>query len=316
MHLGAVLPHIASTLAVLAAAMLLLFALTLAIPGDPATALLGPRATPAAIAAITAEMGLDRPVPVRLWRFMIVLARGQFGTDIVSGRPIGSMIAEVLPFTLALAGAAIALALALGVPAGIYAAARPGGLADRVLALGSVALVAVPNFVVALALLLLFSLVLHVLPVEGAGAPGDPLDQLRHLVLPTLAVGLGWIGYVARLVRASLIEVLAQPYIRTARAFGIGRARILWVLALRNAAIPSLAAIGVGFGRLLGGAVFAEIIFARPGLGSLIFDAIEARNYPVVQAGVFVAILLFVAANLAVDALFLWLDPRLRMAAA
>lgn len=296
--------------------MLLLFGLTLAIPGDPATAMLGPRATPEAIAEITAQMGLDQPVPVRLWRFFALLLGGDFGTDLVSGRPIGTMIAEVLPFTLSLAGASIALALALGIPAGLYAAARPGSAADRLLALGSVAFVAVPNFVIAIGLLLLFSLVLHWLPVEGAGDPGDPGDQLRHLVLPALAIGIGWIGYVARLIRASLIDVLSQPYICTARAFGIGETRILCRLALRNAAIPTLAALGVGFGRLLGGAVFAEIIFARPGLGSLIFNAIEARNYPVVQAGVFVTVLLFVATNLVVDALFLWLDPRLRAAEA
>lgn len=308
---AAVLTRLGSTLAVLLAALLLLFTLTLVLPGNPATAMLGPRATPEAIAEITHRMGLDQPVPVRLWRFVTLLASGEFGTDIVSGRPIRAMVLEVLPFTLALAASAIALALLFGIPSGLYAARRPGGGADQALALISIGFVAIPNFVVAIGLLLLFSLVLKLLPVEGAGAPGDPLDQLRHLVLPALAVGLGWIGYVGRLIRASMIEVLALPSIRTARAYGIGEGTILFRLALRNAAIPTLATLGVGFGQLLGGAVFAEIIFARPGLGSLIFQAIEARNYPVVQAGVFVAVLLFVAVNLLVDALFLWLDPRL-----
>jgi peptide/nickel transport system permease protein len=316
MRFGAILSRLAGTLAVAVAAMALLFLLTLAIPGDPAAAMLGPRATPEAVAEITRQMGLDQPVSLRLWRFFALLVTGDFGRDIVSGRPIGAMIVEVLPFTLALAGAAIGLALILGVPAGIQAALHPGSRLDRLLAVFSVAFVAVPNFVIAIGLLMLFSLTLHWLPVQGAGEPGDFIDQLRHLVLPTLAVGLGWIGYLARLVRAALLDVLRQPYIRTARAFGIGEVKIAAKLALRNAAIPTLAALGVGFGRLLGGAVFAEIIFARPGLGTLIFSAIQARNYPVVQAGVFVTVLLFVAANLLVDALFLWLDPRLRVAAA
>src|SRR5580658_50037 len=312
MRLGVVASRLAATLAVLVAAMALLFALTLAIPGDPAAAMLGPRATPEATASITRQMGLDQPVPIRLWRFAGLLATGDFGTDIVSGRPIRDMVFEVLPFTLALAGTAIGLALALGFPAGIHAATHPGRISDRLLALVSVAFVAVPNFVVAIGLLLVFSLRLRWLPVQGAGETDDLLDQVRHLALPALAIGLGWIGYIARLVRSSLLEVLGQPYIRTARAFGIGGFRLTWKLALRNAAIPTLAALGVGFGRLLGGAVFAEIIFARPGLGTLIFQAIRARNYPVVQAGVFVTVLLFVATNLVVDALFLWLDPRLR----
>jgi peptide/nickel transport system permease protein len=310
--LRATISRLGSTLAVLVAAMALLFVLTLAIPGDPAAAMLGPRATPEAMAEITRQMGLDQPVPLRLWRFFALLATGDFGRDLVSSRPIRDMVFEVLPFTLALAGAVVALALALGVPAGIQAATHPGSRSDRLLGLAGTAFVALPNFVVAIGLLLLFSLALHFLPVQGAGEPDDFPDQLRHLVLPVLAIGLGWIGYIARMVRASLLEVLSQPYIRTARAFGIGEHKIIWKLALRNAAIPTLAALGVGFGRLLGGAVFADIIFARPGLGTLIFTAIQARNYPVVQAGVFVTILLFVATNLVVDALFLWLDPRLR----
>jgi peptide/nickel transport system permease protein len=312
----AILDRVGSTLLVLVAAMLLLFALTLIIPGSPAEAILGPRATPDAIAAITRQMGLDRPIWERLLRFFTLLLSGEFGTDIISGRPIGTMILDVLPFTIALTAAVILLALLLGVPAGIYAARRPDGIGDRLLALGSVSFVALPNFVVAIGLLMVFSLWLDWLPVDGAGLPGDPGDELLHLVLPALAVALGWIGYIARLVRSAMLEVLGQPYMRTARAFGIGPGRLVYFYALRNAAIPVLAVLGVGIGQLLGGAVFAEIIFARPGMGSLIFNAINDRNYPVVQASVFVIVLLFVATNLAVDALFLWLDPRLRGRAA
>jgi peptide/nickel transport system permease protein len=306
------LNRLGTTLLVLIAAMALLFALTLIIPGNPAEAILGPRATPEAIAAITRQMGLDRPVWERLWRFAALLLSGDFGPDIISGRPIGAMILDVLPFTLALTLAAIGLALAIGVPAGIRAALHPGGLGDRLLALGSVSFVALPNFVVAIGLLMVFSLWFDWLPVDGAGVPGDLGDEARHLVLPALAVALGWIGYLARLVRSAMLDVLARPYIRTARAFGVGGWRLVYLHALRNAVLPVLAVLGVGIGQMLGGAVFAEIIFARPGMGSLIFNAINDRDYPVVQACVFVIVLLFVATNLAVDTLFLWLDPRLR----
>jgi peptide/nickel transport system permease protein len=310
--LQAIAARLVMTIAVLVAAMTLLFALTLLIPGSPAEALLGPRATPETIAAITRQMGLDRPLWERLWRFFGLLLTGDFGTDIVSGRPIRAMILDVLPFTVVLTFSAIGLALVLGVPAGIHAATHPGRFSDRLLAIGSVAFIALPNFVVAIALLVGFSLWLHWLPVQGAGTPGEVGDQLLHLVLPSLAIALGWIGYIARLVRSSMLEVLGQPFIRTARAFGLGEGRVIYKHALKNAAIPTLAVLGVGVGQLLGGAVFAEIIFARPGLGTLIFDAINARNYPIVQASVFVIVLLFVVTNLFVDALFLLLDPRLR----
>jgi len=312
----AFLGRLGQTVAVLVAAMALLFALTLIIPGNPAEAILGPRATPESIVAITRQLGLDQPVWERLWRFFALLLTGDFGTDIVSGRPIAVMIGEVLPFTLALTLASILLALLLGVPAGVRAALRPGGTEDRLLALVSVGFVALPNFVVAIGLLIIFSLWLDWLPVDGAGLPGDLGDELLHLILPSLAVALGWIGYIARLVRSAMLEVLGQPYIRTARAFGLRQGRLIYLHALRNAALPVLAVLGVGIGQLLGGAVFAEIIFARPGMGSLIFNAINARNYPVVQASVFVIVLLFVATNLMIDALFLWLDPRLRRPAA
>ncbi len=310
--LRTLLGRLGSTVIVLVAAMALLFALTLIIPGNPAEAILGPRATPEAIAAITRQMGLDRPVWERLLRFFTLLLTGDFGTDLISGRPIGTMILEVLPFTLALTAAAILLALVVGVPAGIRSALRPGGVSDQLIAFVSVGFVALPNFVVAIGLLILFSLWLDWLPVDGAGLPGDLGDELKHLVLPALAVALGWVGYLARLVRSAMLEVLGEPYIRTARAFGLSPGRLIYRHALRNAILPVLAVLGVGVGQLLGGAVFAEIIFARPGMGSLIFNAINNRDYPVVQAGVFVIVLLFVASNLAVDALFLWLDPRLR----
>jgi peptide/nickel transport system permease protein len=304
--------RLGTTAAVLVVAMVLLFTLTLLMPGNPAEVMLGPRASPETIAAFAREMGLDLPVHQRLLRFFEALLSGDFGTDIVSGRPIRRMILEVLPFTVVLTFSAIGLAVLLGVPAGVLAAIRPNSIADRLLGIASVSVIALPSFVVAIALLLIFSLWLHWLPVQGAGTSGDLADEAVHLILPAFAIALGWVGYVARLVRSSLLEVLGQAYIRTARAFGVAERRVVFGYALKNAAIPTVAVLGVGVGRLLGGAVFAEIIFARPGMGTLIVDAINARNYPVVQASVFVIVLLFVLTNLLVDVLFVWLDPRLR----
>lgn len=301
-----------TTALVVVGAVTLLFALTLLVPGNPASVLLGPRATPEAVAALAERMGLDRPLHERLLMFFGQVATGNLGTDVISGRPILTMVMDVLPFTVTLTIAAIGLAVLVGVPLGCYAATHPGSRGDRVAAVLSVSFIAMPNFVVAIFLLLIFSIWLDWLPVLGAGEPGDVLDQLVRLILPAVSLALGWVGYIARLMRSSLLEVLGEPYIRTARAFGIPDRRIVYKYALKNAAIPTVAILGLGVGRLLGGAIFAEIIFARPGIGTLVYDAILTRNYPVVQAGVLVVVLLFVLTNLLVDLSYAWLDPRLR----
>lgn len=301
-----------TTALVVFGAVTLLFALTLLVPGNPASVLLGPRATPEAVAALAERMGLDRPLHERLLMFFGQVATGNLGTDVISGRPILTMVMDVLPFTVTLTVAAIGLAVLVGVPLGCYAATNPGSRGDRVAAVLSVSFIAMPNFVVAIFLLLIFSIWLDWLPVLGAGEPGDVLDQLVRLILPSVSLALGWVGYIARLMRSSLLEVLGEPYIRTARAFGIPDRKIVYKYALKNAAIPTVAILGLGVGRLLGGAIFAEIIFARPGIGTLVYDAILTRNYPVVQAGVLVVVLLFVLTNLLVDLSYTWLDPRLR----
>lgn len=297
------LARLAGTLVVLLGAALLLFALTLAIPGNPAQVLLGPRAGPEAVAQFTLAMGLDRPLPLRLGMFLAHLLQGDLGTDVLSGRPVRAMVLEVLPDTLALAAAAMGLALALGVPLGCLAAARPDSAADRVLALASVSVIAVPPFVVAVLLLVMFSAGAGWLPVTGAAGPAS-------LLLPAVSLALGWVGYIARLLRASLLEVLAADHIRTLRACGVPERRLVGRYALRLACIPVVAVLGLGLGRLLGGAVLVEIVFARPGLGTLVFDAIGARNYPVVQGSVLVVVALFALANLATDLLLRRLDPR------
>jgi len=297
-------------------AMLMLFALTALVPGDPAASLLGPQATPEFARQFVREMGLDRPLPERLALFFANVLRGNLGVDVLSGRPVAGMVLAVIPYTFILTFAAIGLAVVLGVPLGVLAATRRGSVADNLLAFVSVAFIALPSFVVAILLLLVFSIWLDWLPVLGAGREGDVLDQARRLILPTVALALGWIGFIARLVRSSMLEVMGENYIRTARAYGLPERLVTYKYALKNACIPTIAILGLGIGRLLGGAVLVEIVFARPGLGRLIYDAVSVRNYPVVQGAVLVVVVLFVVVNLVVDLSYSAIDPRMRQRAA
>ncbi len=291
-------------------AVALLLSLTLLIPGDPATILLGPRATPETIAALHAPMGLDLPFPTRLAQFLGRAALGDLGRDVFTGRPVSQMVAEALPNTALLAVSAILLAMVIGIPLGALSALKPGGAVDQAIAFLSVGFVSAPSFVISIFLLLVFALWLAWFPVLGAGT--GVLDQLWHAVLPAVALALGWIGYIARLLRSSLLEVLNEPYIRTMRAYGLPERVVVLKYALKPACIPTLAILGMGVGELLGGAVFAEVIFNRPGLGSLIYDSIQTRNYPVLQGSVLVIVMLFVLTNLLVDLSYAWIDPRVR----
>jgi peptide/nickel transport system permease protein len=263
-------------------------------------------------AAFAEQMGLDQPVWMQLWMFLTGMLQGDFGTDVISGRPILDLILEVLPFTLALAFSSLALGLVVGISLGVLAASRPGSLVDRGLGFVSIAFVTLPSFVISIVLLLVFSLSLNWLPVSGVGEPGDLSDQLLHLILPTTALALGWIGYVARIMRASLLEVLSEPHIRTMRAYGVSERRIIWRYAMRPALIPLVAILGIGLGDLISAAIFAEIIFSRPGLGNLIYKAASVRNYPIVQAGTVVVVLFYILANTSSDLLASVLDPRIK----
>ena len=306
------LSRLATTVLIVLGAMLLLFLLTALVPGDPATALLGPQATPEFAHRFVVEMGLDQPWYRRLFTFLGHLGTGDLGTDVISGRRVAGIVGAVLPYTLVLTFAAIGLAVATGVPLGCYAATHRGSAVDHALAFVSVAFIAIPSFVVAIFLLLVFSTGLDWLPVLGAGDSGDWGDQAARLILPTVALSVGWVGYIARLVRGSMLEVLSEAYVRTSLAYGLGTWTVVYKYALKNACIPVLAVLGLGVGRLLGGAVLVEIVFARPGLGRLILDAIATRNFPVLQGAVLVVVVAFVLTNLLVDLSFSAIDPRMR----
>jgi peptide/nickel transport system permease protein len=281
------------------------------VPGDIASVMLGPRATPELREQITHQMGLDRSFFAQLTAFLGNAVTGNFGEDIISHRPILDIVLEALPNTLALAFSALALALLVGIPLGIIAALKPGSWIDSLLALISISFITTPTLVVAIVLFLVFATGLHWLPVAGAGAPGDTLDRIQHLILPSVALALGWVGYISRLVRAALLDTLTEQHVRTMRAYGVSEWRIVSIYALKLAFVPVVSILGIGFGDLIGSSVVAEIIFARPGLGSLIFNSISQRNYPVVQACVVFIVGFYIIANLVVDMINAMLDPRI-----
>jgi len=298
--------------AIVSVAMFLLFCMIYLIPGDPASVALGPRATEEMRAALREKMGLNQPVLVQFWNFYIGAWTGDLGGEVLSGRPVTTVVFEQLPYTLALIVGGITWSVALGIPLGCWAAVSRGSWADRVVGILSVAVIAVPSFVIAIYALLILAVELRWLPAIGAGEPGDLGDQLTHLILPSLAVGLGWVGYIARMVRASMLEVLEASHIRTARAFGLPDRTITYRYALSIAILPTVTLLGVGIGQMLSSAVFAEIVFARPGVGKLVYDAILTRNFPIVTGTVLITTVLFVLLNLLADLIIGALDPRVR----
>jgi len=293
-------------------AMIMLFGMIYLVPGDPASIALGPRATAEMKAALNERMGLDKPIPVQLLNFISGVVTGNLGVDVWSNRSVATIILEALPYTLALTAVGLGWSVSLGIVLGCFSATHRGSWIDRAIGVVSVSAIAVPSFVVALYSLIVFAVALKWLPAIGAGQAGDLGDQLRHLILPAFAIGLGWVGYIARLVRASMLEVMGDNFIRTARAFGLPERRVVYRYALTVAILPTVALLGVGIGNLLSGAVFAEIVFARPGIGKLIYDMAITRNYPVVQGAVLVTTALFVLSALLADLLNAWLDPRVR----
>jgi peptide/nickel transport system permease protein len=293
-------------------AMTMMFSLVYVIPGDPASIALGPRATPEMRAALAVRMGLDQPVPVQIIRFFGNVLTGDLGVDVWSGRSVSTIILESLPYTVILAVAGLGWAVLLGIPLGCYSAVRRNSLFDKFSAVLSVGAISMPSFVVAIYSLLLFAVTLGWLPALGAGERGQPLDELRHLILPAFAIGFGWVGYLARLVRASMLEVMGEQHIRTARAFGLSEKTIVFRYALRIAVLPTITLLGLGVGGLLSSAVFAEVVFNRPGIGQLVLGAVNTRNYPVVMGAVLVTVGLFTLATLIADLLVAGYDPRVR----
>lgn len=295
-------------LVTLALAVSLLHVMIRAVPGDPAAIILGPRSTPEQREMLRERMGLDQPMYVQLGIYFSDLAQGEMGVDVVTGRSVSNTVFEQLPYTLVLILTSIVWAAAIGIPLGCYSAVRRNTWIDRVTGVLSVSVIAVPAFVMAIYALLVFAVGLRWLPATGAG---DGYFN-QHLILPAFAVGVSWVGYIARVVRASMLEVLGETHVRMNRAFGLSERRIVFRYALPLAILPTVTLIGVGMAYLLSAAVFAEIVFARPGIGALIVNAVDSRNYPVVMGCVVVTTGLFVVATALADIVNALLDPRAR----
>jgi peptide/nickel transport system permease protein len=300
-------------LPVMALVALFVFSLLYVAPGDPAAIIAGDQASAEDIARIRVSLGLDRPFLVRFGEWLWQVLHGDLGTSIFANLPVTHMIGQRVEPTLSLMALTLVFAVIVAVPLGVLAAARAGGWLDRLVMLFAVTGFSVPVFVVGYVLAFVFALQLDWLPVQGY----TPLAQgvlpwLRNLVLPVIALGTIYVALIARVTRAAMLEVLAQDYMRTARAKGLGMAPILFLHALKNAAVPIVTVIGLGVALLIGGAVVTESVFAIPGIGRLVVDAILRRDYPVIQGVTLLFSFVYVLVNLIVDLLYTVLDPRIR----
>jgi peptide/nickel transport system permease protein len=306
------LQRLGLSILILVTSMTMLFTALKLVPGDPATIMLGSRATEEMRARISEQLGLNDPLAVQLANFFGRILRGDLGTDLWSNRPVAQIVIENLPYTLMLIAVGLGWAALIGIPLGCYSAVRRNSFADKFMGVISVATISIPSFVVAIYAILLFAITLGWLPIIGAGEPGDWGDQVLHLIMPGFALGLGWVGYLSRIVRASMLEVMGENHIRTARAFGLSEFKIVKSYALRIAILPTITLLAIAVGGLLSSAVFVEAIFARPGIGKLIVDAASMRNFPLVQGAVLTTVALFAMVMPLADLLVAWLDPRVR----
>ncbi|MEZ5714590.1 MAG: ABC transporter permease [Paracoccaceae bacterium] len=309
-----ILRRLAQTIPVLFGVSILVFAMLHLAPGDPVEVLLGPEANAESIEHLRKEMGLDQPLVVQYATWAGRMVEGDFGRSTVLNREVFPEIMKRFKATLILTAGALTFAVIVGVGIGILAAAMRNSIFDSVAMLFALAGLSMPLFFTGIASILIFARELRWLPSSGMYSPvgGGFLDLMAHLVLPAITLGAVSAAIIARMTRSSMLEVLGQDYIRTARAKGARERRVIWLHALRNAAITILTVLGMQFGYLLGGSVITEAVFSWPGLGQMMVRAIQSRDYPMVQGGVLFVSAIFVFVNLAVDMLYAWVDPRIR----
>jgi peptide/nickel transport system permease protein len=302
-----------STVAVMAVVAFVVFSLLYLTPGDPAAVIAGDIATDEDIRRIHAQLGLDEPFLVRFGAWLWALLHGDLGTSIFTNLPVTQLIAQRIEPTVSLTLATLIVAILIAVPLGVLAAAKAGTWLDRAVMSFSVLGFSVPVFVIAYALILTFAVELDWLPVQGYSSLRDGLwEWLRHLILPSIALGTVYVALIARMTRASMLDVLAQDYIRTAAAKGLAPNQVLTRHALKNAAIPVITIIGMGVALLISGAIVTETVFALPGIGRLTVDAILRRDYPIIQGVILIFSAVYVLVNLAIDLSYVFFDPRIR----
>lgn len=302
-----------ATIPIMGLVALFVFSLIYLAPGDPAAVMAGDQATPADVERIRAVLGLDRPFLIRFGEWLWNTLHGDLGRSIFSDMPVSQMIGQRIGPTMALMTLTLIVSIGAAVPLGVLAAWRKGEVIDRLIMMFAVLGFSTPVFIVGYLLTYLFALQLDWLPVQGYTPLREGvLPFLQSLILPSISLGLVYIALIARITRATMLEVLSQEYIRTARAKGMGQPAILFLHALKNASLPIVTVIGIGVGLLIGGAVVTESVFAIPGIGRLTVDAILRRDYPVIQGVVLLFSFGYVIINLAVDLLYSILDPRIR----
>lgn len=310
---GYIVRRLLATLPVMGIVAVIVFALLRLTPGDPALVIAGDLASPEQLEAIRRRLGLSEPIPVQLLLWATQLLQGDLGESIISGVPVVAMIADRIGPSLALGTSTILFSILVAVPLGVVAAWRQGSGFDRAVMAFSVLGFSVPVFVKGYVFILLFAIVLLWLPVQGYAPLGNGLwPFLERLILPTLVLSMGYIALIARITRTSILEVMNEDYIRTARAKGITERAVLMRHALRNAAVPIVTIIGVGVGMLLSGVVVTESVFNLPGLGRLVVESVLVRDYPVVQGLILFFAFVYILINLLVDVIYTLVDPRIR----
>jgi peptide/nickel transport system permease protein len=308
-----VLRRVLATVPVMAVVALVVFLMIRLTPGDPAAVLAGDNATLDQIQRIRANLGLDEPLWQQFAAWAWQLARGDLGTSIFTQLPVTTLIGQRVEPTLMLALTTMTFSIFVAVPLGVLAAWKAGTWVDRLIMVLAVVAFSFPVFVLGYILVYQFGISLRWLPTQGYRSPlNDPWGFVRHMTLPTLALSSIYIALITRITRASVLEVLGEDYIRTARAKGQTEAKVLFRHALRNAAVPIVTVVGIGVALLIGGAVVTETVFNIPGLGRLVVDAILRRDYPIIQGLILVFSLVYILINLAIDIAYTVLDPRIR----
>jgi ABC-type dipeptide/oligopeptide/nickel transport system permease component len=297
---------------ILLVVLTLVFVVVRVLPGDPAVAALGDQASKEAVDALRARMGLNDPLWLQYLKFLGSLCRGDLGTSIISGYPVASQIAGVVPYTLELTFAAVFLGYLFGIPLGISAAVRRNSFIDYFNRVFSLLGLSVPAFYLGILLILVFSVKLRLFPVVGGGEFWAPMDNLTHLALPALALGMMMTAYVTRMTRSSILDIMREDYVRTAYSKGLSERKVLYKHVLRNALIPIVALGGLYVVVLIGSSVMVEIVFSRPGLGKLLVGAIKQRDYTTLQSVMVFYAFLVVVFNLLTELAYGLVDPRIK----
>jgi peptide/nickel transport system permease protein len=293
---------------------MLVFGLSVIIPGDPARTIAGLNAPQSEVNRINVQLGLNKPLVVQYWNWLIHALHGNLGISIAENSPVASELHQRFPVTLSMAAGGLVVIILVGVPLGLLAGTRPGSIWDRATTVFTSASISIPDFWLAMVMVVLFAVKLHILPAIGyVGITTSPVQWATHLYLPWIALGLAGGATLARQLRSSLIDVLDQDYIRTAEAKGLKRRKIVLKHALKNASMVPLTLVGLQFAYLLGGTIILETIFAMPGLGLYFYDGLTAKDLPVIQGVTLVYALTFIVMNLLVDVLYGFINPRVRI---